>query len=177
MPTRCAQIDESTAADGASTRYVTDYEAVENSGGNGSLEDELYICLHAWSQRLVAEPRREGVALSRKDEVTFSQAVDLVRPDVDPHGAPSQTDVGVVPLFFRHRADPIDERGDLTVGETAEPAYVREQQRHDPRIECGLRRSIDFVPGSSRRRSARRSRPPDGSFRPCRRSISWRSRP
>src|SRR6266850_308978 len=43
-------------------------------------------------------------------------------------------------------------------------------------IECGFRRSIDSVPGSSRRRSARRSRALHGSFRPCRRSISWRSR-
>ena len=43
------------------------------------------------------------------DEVTFGEAVDLVRPQGDFGFAPDQQDVGMVALLFGERADFIDE--------------------------------------------------------------------
>jgi len=51
----------------------------------------------------------QPVDLRRHDEIALGQAVDLVRPQRDLNFAPSQQDVGVMPLLFGNPADAIYE--------------------------------------------------------------------
>src|SRR5262245_525696 len=51
----------------------------------------------------------EHVTLGGEHEVTFGEAIDLVRPDVDANLAPREVDVGVVVLLFGHGADAVYE--------------------------------------------------------------------